>query len=134
LLLAIKKPRQDARAQATLSVLLRLNFKCLLSLQRQTILYLTLTRPLLAFEKFAAVVLKLIRVLLEVWIVLQVAYLLRVVELQQTLLKQRPVVVIQIKLLYQSRLVHLAVEVALAEAPSEGLVVAHSQNRLKQSD
>ena len=130
MLLAIEKPRQDARAQTPLSVFWSLNFKWLRNLL-QTAFYLTLARPLLALKKFAVVVLKLVWMLLKVRVVFEVADLLCVVELQQALLEQRTVVIIQIKLLYQARLIRIAIKVAFAEAGSKGLVVAHSQNRLK---
>jgi hypothetical protein len=125
LLLAIEKPRQDARAQTPQSVFWRLNLKWLRNLL-QTAFHLTLARPLLARKKFAAVVLKLVWMLLKVRVVFEVADLLCVVKLQQALLKQRTVVIIQIKLLYQARLIRMAIKVAFAEAGSKGLVVAHS--------
>lgn len=70
--------------------------------------------------------------LLVVRVVLDVADLLRVVELEQALLQQRSVVVIQIQLLDEADAVQLVgVEMAITEAASEGLVVAHCQDRLQ---
>ena len=97
--MAIEKPREDARAQTPLSVFWRLNLKWLRNLL-QTAFYLTLARPLLALKKFAAVVLKLVWMLLKVRVVFAVADLLCVVELQLVLLEQQTVVILQIKLLY----------------------------------
>lgn len=84
---------------------------------------------MLALEQLAAGILELIGMLLIVRVVLEVAYLLRVVELEQALLQQRSIVVVQIQLLDETNAVQLVgVEMAVAETAGEGLVVAHRQD------
>ena len=86
---------------------------------------------------FAVFVFELIRVVLELGIVFHVADLLCVVVLEEALLVQGQVVLVvgHVPLLDVARLVVMILtEVTLAEASSEGQVVAHSHDVLIEGE